>query len=329
MNTIDSSAATAVTVAEGTTNESGTDTIDAADVAALKSLVATGTKVQSHSSSSQDADTSSNGEQELDTTSAEEAAAANGGTPILYIMRLKQPDDENGRERTAMTYTFQFPSGGGAATSAAVNAQAAASASAGAAGNNVAAAQDLQSLLKVSDLAYAAANAETEVAAAAADTSSNTLGSSILDSFFAQSSSATQAAVVAEVAPGTMGERVAQIEKMMNTMVDRVLVSDPLVGQNQEVRIKFQDNILPGTEARVWREDGRVMVEFISTRAESTRWLEGSVASLAQRLDERISQTAPSYVSVNSSGDAPADGRSRERHNPWQQAQQEQEDALA
>lgn len=160
--------------------------------------------------------------------------------------------------------------------------------------------------------------------------SSNTnLGSTILDSFFSQATS-TPAPLTSAI-PGATGaagvdttDRVAKVEALMHGMVDRVLVTDPLSGQNQEVRIKFQEGVLPGTEARVWREDGRVMVEFISTRADSVRWLEGAVAALAMRLDERILQAAPSHVTVNTGGEAPADGRSRERHQADQEPQQEE-----
>jgi hypothetical protein len=167
------------------------------------------------------------------------------------------------------------------------------------------------------------------VEAAVAQNSSTTLGSTILDSFFAQSTVPTAAsAATASATPGAAGvdmtDRVAKVEALMHGMVDRVLVTDPLSGQNQEVRIKFQEGVLPGTEARVWREDGRVMVEFISTRADSVRWLEGAVAALALRLDERILQAAPSQVTVNSGGDSPADGRSREQYQSDQESPQEE-----
>ncbi|WP_075088662.1 hypothetical protein [Verrucomicrobium spinosum] len=196
------------------------------------------------------------------------------------------------------------------------------------------AAQALKSMVKSGEgAAPPVVVADAPAEAGGVEVKPDTLGSAILDSFFSQSSgvSAPAPTVVAEPA-SPMAERVAQIENLMNTMVDRVLVTDPLSGQNQEVRIKFQEGILPGTEARVWREDGRVMVEFVSTRADSVRWLEGSIVMLSQRLDERLLQSAPSVVTVNSSGDAPADGRSRERNTPWDQArqqQQQQEEASA
>ncbi|WP_265595302.1 hypothetical protein [Verrucomicrobium sp. BvORR106] len=195
------------------------------------------------------------------------------------------------------------------------------------------AAQALKSLATTGGSSLPGVGTEVQPETVAAEVKPDTLGSAILDSFFSQSSvvSAPAPAAAAEGA-SPMAERVAQIENLMHTMADRVLVTDPLSGQNQEVRIKFQEGVLPGTEARVWREDGRVMVEFVSTRADSVRWLEGSIAMLSQRLDERLHQTAPSVVTVNSSGDAPSDGRSRERNTPWDQArqqQQQQEEATA
>jgi type III secretion system needle length determinant len=231
--------------------------------------------------------------------------------------------------------TVAVPQGGGASTWTDPSASTMPETSVGTGRVGEFASEALKSLVKTKPeepLPLVSAGGPQAEAVVAAEVQPDTLGSAILDSFFSQSSSVSAPAPVAGAeAPNPVADRVAKIENLMNTMLDRVLVTDPLSGQNQEVRIKFQDGILPGTEARLWREDGRLMVEFVSTKAESVRWLEGSIAMLSQRLDERLSHTSPSQVTVNSSGDAPSDGRSRERNTPWDQArqQQQQEEATA
>lgn len=146
------------------------------------------------------------------------------------------------------------------------------------------------------------------------------LGQSILQSLDSQSA----AAASAQVSGPATAERIEQVSSLMSEMADRVLVTDPLHGQNTEVRIKIAENIMPGTEVRVWREDGgQLRVEFDTTNAYWARVLNDSTTQLSQRLNERLNLPEGAQVTVQHDGGQPQDGRSRNRYTPWELAQQD------
>ncbi|MES2596707.1 MAG: type III secretion HpaP family protein [Verrucomicrobiota bacterium] len=149
-----------------------------------------------------------------------------------------------------------------------------------------------------------------------------TLGHSILQSLDSQSTAA--AAAAAQVSGPATADRIEHVSNLMNEMADRVLVTDPLHGQNAEVRIKIAENIMPGTEVRVWREDGgQLRVEFDTTNAYWARVLNDSTTQLSQRLSERLNLPEGAQVTVQHESGQPQDGRSRNRHTPWELAQQQ------
>jgi len=149
------------------------------------------------------------------------------------------------------------------------------------------------------------------------DTSS--LGHSILHSLGAHSSAAAS-----PVSHAPSAERVEQVSALITEMADRVLVTDPLHGQTQEVRITLADDLMPGTDLRVWREDGgQLRVEFDTVSPYWARVLNEASPLLAQRLNERLGQPEqPAQVTVQHHGGQPEDGRSRNRQSPWELAQQ-------
>ncbi|GEP43733.1 type III secretion HpaP family protein [Brevifollis gellanilyticus] len=149
-----------------------------------------------------------------------------------------------------------------------------------------------------------------------------TLGHSILQSLDSQSTAAATAA--AQVSGPATADRIEHVSNLMNEMADRVLVTDPLHGQNAEVRIKIAENIMPGTEVRMWREDGgQLRVEFDTTNAYWARVLNDSTTQLSQRLNERLNLPEGAQVTVQHESGQPQDGRSRNRHTPWELAQQQ------
>ena len=150
------------------------------------------------------------------------------------------------------------------------------------------------------------------------------LGNSILSSIGQQSSTSIVNAPGA-TAPAMTAERVEQVSTLMSQMADRVLVTDPLHGQTAEVRIKLADNLIPGTEVRVWREQGQLHVSFDTTSAYWARVLNEASPLLSQRLQERLPNIDPAQVTVFHQGGQPEDGRSRNRHAAWEQAQQAME----
>lgn len=148
------------------------------------------------------------------------------------------------------------------------------------------------------------------------------LGQLILQSLDTQSSaSVTTAAAVNQ--PAHL-ERVEQFSALIAEMADRVLVTDPLHGQTQEVRIQLAESVMPGTEVRVWREEGgQLRVDFDTASGYWARVLNEASPLLAQRLNERLNLPEAVLINVQQQGGQPQDGRSRNRHTPWDMAGQE------
>ncbi len=147
---------------------------------------------------------------------------------------------------------------------------------------------------------------------------SNTLGNAILQSLGSQSSTGGAAPLTGVDTTA----RIEQVSTLMSQMADRVLVTDPLHGQMPEVRIKLADSVMPGTEVRVWREEGgQLRVEFDTVSPYWARVLNEASPLLAQRLNERLQVAEPVQVTVQQQGGQPEDGRSRNRQSPWDLAQ--------
>lgn len=157
---------------------------------------------------------------------------------------------------------------------------------------------------------------------------STSLGQSILQTLGAQSSVAAQPAVNDPVVrPVLTVERIEQVSALMTEMADRVLVTDPVHGQTPEVRIKIAEHLMPDTEVRVTRDtSGQLRVEFETVSPQWARALNDASPLLAQRLSEKLphGEAAPQVV-VQQQGEQPQDGRSRNRHNPWELARQSAE----
>lgn len=155
----------------------------------------------------------------------------------------------------------------------------------------------------------------------------STLGNSILQSIGSHSS--TTAATAAQQTHGaSAADRIEQVSVLMNQMADRVLVTDPLHGQNSEVRVKLTNDIMPGTEVRVWREDGgQLRVSFDTTDAYWARVLSESSSQLTQRLNQNLNLPEGALVTVQHESGQPEDGRSRNRYTPWEMAQQAEDEA--
>lgn len=147
------------------------------------------------------------------------------------------------------------------------------------------------------------------------------LGQTILQSLGTQSVPVT-ANITPTEAP-VNADRVEQVSALMTEMADRVLVTDPLHGQTPEVRIKLADHVMPGTEVRVWREEGgQLRVEFDTTSGYWARVLNEASPLLTQRLSEKLHLPDAVQVQVHQQDGQPEDGRSRNRQNPWDLARQ-------
>ncbi|MBB5037731.1 hypothetical protein [Prosthecobacter dejongeii] len=151
------------------------------------------------------------------------------------------------------------------------------------------------------------------------------LGHAILQSLDRQSSM-TSVGNRGQVDPSVHVHRLEQVSALMTEMADRVLVTDPLHGQAQEVRIKLAEHLIPDTEVRVWHgEGGQLRIEFETTSGYWARVLNEATPQLAQRLNEKLALPEAAWVSVSQQGGQPGDGRSRNRQTPWDLAAANQE----
>ncbi len=149
------------------------------------------------------------------------------------------------------------------------------------------------------------------------------LGQSILSSFGMQGMPALAPTGTSPAEPlaaaAAVSDAGAVVAEISASVAERVLVSDPGAGshQQQEVRITLKDDVLPGTEVRVWREGGQVRVEFVTSSDSSASFLSREQASLQTTLHERLAVTDIA-VNVTRAGGAEGesnDGRSRQRRN--------------
>ncbi len=171
-----------------------------------------------------------------------------------------------------------------------------------------------------------------------------TLGAAVLQSIAQQSSSAPAfvAAAPAEVAAPAPLPRLGQLERIIAETVSRVLVSDPLHDGSREVRVQFAREILPDTEVRLWRRDGRLHVEFVSTPAVAETGLRDALPRLAEAIQQRqppgespvvtlqfqtsTAGTTAAHAAAQAfgTGGQPGDGRSRQ---PYTRPDETEDDA--
>lgn len=123
-------------------------------------------------------------------------------------------------------------------------------------------------------------------------------------------------ATVPSVAPVSPAERVAALQAAIAETVSRVLVSDPLHDGRREVRIEFAADVLPDTSVRLWRHEGRLQIEFISTGAVADAGLRDGLPRLVESLQRQNPQAGLTEISLrlSDSSGQPGDGRSRQRY---------------
>jgi hypothetical protein len=120
-------------------------------------------------------------------------------------------------------------------------------------------------------------------------------------------------------APPTPPGRLRELQEHIAATVSRLLVSDPLHDGARELRIEFAKEILPDTSVRLWRDAGRLHVEFTSTAAIAEGGLREGLPRLAEAIQRQSPQSDPPQVSLRlgESGGQPGDGRSRQRYQAF------------
>ncbi len=149
--------------------------------------------------------------------------------------------------------------------------------------------------------------------------STDSLGDAVLQSLRAQSGVAAPAAAPgprAEVAGVSPGERQAQLARSIADTVTRVLVSDPLHDGNRELRIDFAPEVLPDTSVRIWRSEGHLNVEFISTATVADSGLRAGLPQLAEAIQRQspLGEAPVISLRLGDSAGQPGDGRSRQQY---------------
>lgn len=159
----------------------------------------------------------------------------------------------------------------------------------------------------------------------------STMGDEILQSFAAQSSTTPPATTTAgtAIAQPAHVNQAERIEAFVNQITERILVTDPLSGQNAQVHIKVAEGIFPGTELQLWRgEAGQLNVNFATTSIQTAQVLTEAAQLLAQRLNEKLALPMPAVVTVQSgNGEMPQDGRSRQYQSIYDLLAGEQQSA--
>ncbi len=134
-------------------------------------------------------------------------------------------------------------------------------------------------------------------------TSGNTVDGSVILQTLQQSSSTQQVSNV----------EVQKLSRVNIELIERILVSNAALNNNQEVRVTFNQNVLPGTEVSISRQGNALNVTFVSTVDTSFTFLNTNQAGLRDHLVQRLSLNEVNInVRSSASNDGmPNDGRSR------------------
>lgn len=145
--------------------------------------------------------------------------------------------------------------------------------------------------------------------------SPESVGAAVLQSFLQQSANA--ALLSAPVAASTPAAAPSLVSLVAET-VTRVLVSDPLHDGNREIRVQLAQDVLPDTEVRMWREAGRLHIEFSSPPAVAEGGLRDALPRLPQAIQQRQLEAELPVVTLQTSGadsgSHPQDGRARQQY---------------
>ena len=108
---------------------------------------------------------------------------------------------------------------------------------------------------------------------------------------------------------------VKDIDAIVSKLADQIQVSAKDAINGAEVRISMKDGVLPGTEIRIQRQAGELVVTMNSTSAEAVNFLAQHEANLQKILADRFSNDRVE-VNINFSGgdNQDTDGRSRNEY---------------
>jgi hypothetical protein len=151
----------------------------------------------------------------------------------------------------------------------------------------------------------------------------DSLGDTLLRSLALQAAAPAASSLIPVAAPvpaqPTAAGRLRDLHEHIAATVSRILVSDPLHDGGRELRIEFAKEILPETTVRLWRDAGRLHVEFTSTATVADGGLREGLPRLAEAIQRQNPQSEPPQLTLRlgDSGGQPGDGRSRQRYQAF------------
>ncbi len=112
----------------------------------------------------------------------------------------------------------------------------------------------------------------------------------------------------------------ASLEKIQ-TLVDQILVSVPDAKGGQEVRIRLNPEVMPGTEIRFERHEGQLDITFVSSDSSSLAFLGEHRQDLANQLQNRLGQDV-NLEMRSKEQQQEQDGRSRQQRNLYEEMEE-------
>jgi hypothetical protein len=90
------------------------------------------------------------------------------------------------------------------------------------------------------------------------------------------------------------------LDRLVEEVAERMLVSDPRFDARGEVRIKVKDSVFPGLEVRLQQIDGKLQVEMVVAQAGDLVVLQREAPRLLQGLRERLGREVALRLSIES-----------------------------
>lgn len=114
-----------------------------------------------------------------------------------------------------------------------------------------------------------------------------------------------------------------QLNKVMEAICDRVLVSEKSIEGRQEVRISLKESVLPDTEIRIKREADGLSIEMISGSSDARQLLKENVQGLQNLLHQKLGEKVQvAVMGAGQSDGASGQGRSRQRRDAYEEMEE-------
>jgi type III secretion system needle length determinant len=138
-------------------------------------------------------------------------------------------------------------------------------------------------------------------------------GEALLQSFLGRSPDKIEPQKISEIGPS--------LSDLSAKIADRILVSDTALTGKQEVRISLKDSTLAQTEIQITKEDGKIVVNLVTSSNDSLAFLTENRDSLQEHLSNRLTDPVVVTVKYTDSGAEDQQRRSRQHRNLYDEMQ--------